>query len=266
MPQDLILGPIQPHASRHQDDGFPVGRQKVRYVAHSTFVVIQMLNHVHTDDRVELHRSGAEFLNAIQVQQGDAQAGLTRFEFFEHFDIEGIDVGCVVALADHELAGDVPDAGPDFQHIMADVRVDRLGHPMIEVLGAAHAEQDLALERFIRENIVRVPEPDDGPNRFDSVFPVDFFTFVIGSAGIADGHFEDFGLALGQLDGQLRFDPEIIALQRDALQQVRTDSLIAGFHIGKVEIRGPVAQECDQLVAQFVPKHQHSSELGRCKT
>ena len=55
MPQNLILGPIQPHASRHQHDGSPVRRQKGRYVAHSALVVIQVLDHVQTDDRIELH-------------------------------------------------------------------------------------------------------------------------------------------------------------------------------------------------------------------
>jgi len=50
----------------------------------------------------------------------------------------GIDVRCFSALVRHELTGDIPDAGPDFQHIMADVRSNLFGHPIIEPLGETH--------------------------------------------------------------------------------------------------------------------------------
>ena len=56
-------------------------------------------------------------------------------------------------------------------------------------------------------------EPDDGEEGFDPVFPPDFFPFGIGPTTVADGHFIDAKLPLGDFCRELRLEAEAVRLE-----------------------------------------------------
>ena len=91
---------------------------------------------------------------------------------------------------------------------------------------------------------------EDRPQRADAVAPSDLLPFAVGSARIADRHFENPRAALGQLDGQLGLDVKRGAFERNALQQPRPHHLVAGLHVGEVQVADQIAQESQQLVSQ----------------
>src|SRR5262249_49408711 len=63
---------------------------------------------------------------------------------------------------------------------------------------------------------VVVPVPHDAEKRLDRVFEGDLLAFLIGAAGVADGHLVDAPgwAALGDLGGDLRLETEAVRLQR----------------------------------------------------
>ena len=50
--------------------------------------------------------------------------------------------------------------------------------------------------------------------RLEPVAPADLLALLVGPAGVADRHLEDARLPLGELDGQLRLEPEVVGEER----------------------------------------------------
>ncbi len=139
-------------------------------------------------------------------------------------------------------------------------RID-VGNPGVEPRRAAQARQDLAAVGVLDVDLVGEPEARDRPQRLEAVAPVDLLAFLVGPAGIADRDLEDARLALGQLDRQLGLEPEVIRHDRDRLEEIGADGLVARLHVGQVQVGGDVAQERQELVPELVPIEQHAPHL-----
>jgi hypothetical protein len=74
---------------------------------------------------------------------------------------------------------------------------------------------------------------------------------------------EDARFALGQLDRQLGLDAEVVAHQRNRPQQVGSHRLVAGLHVGEVEVGDQVAEQREQPVADGVAEVEHAPVVGR---
>src|SRR5580700_2220086 len=98
----------------------------------------------------------------------------------------------------------------------------------------------------------------NGPERAHPVLPTYLFSFAIGSAGIADGHFEDSAAAFGKFDRQFRLYIESRAFERNALEQASANHFVASLHVRQVEIRDDVAHESQKFVSELVSKEQGS--------
>src|SRR4029077_6209855 len=94
------------------------------------------------------------------------------------------------------------------------------------------------------------------------VSPVDLLAFLVSAPGVVDGNLEDARPSLGQLDRQLGFDAKVQTLERDTLKQAGTHHLVAGFHVGEVQVADQVAEKREELVTELVPKEEHAPELG----
>jgi hypothetical protein len=71
---------------------------------------------------------------------------------------------------------------------------------------------------------------------------------------IADGDFVDAELALGAFHDNLRLKAEAVRTDRDTLEEVRAEDLIAGFHVREVEIAEHVGNQGEALIDHGVPE------------
>jgi len=77
---------------------------------------------------------------------------------------------------------------------------------------------------------------DDAVQSAEAVTPTDLFTFLIGSTTVGDADFIDPHLLSGDLRGDLRFKAKTILVNDYARQHLATEDLIAGFHIGEIQV------------------------------
>ena len=68
------------------------------------------------------------------------------------------------------------------------------------------------------KEVVADSEAQDGRQGRGPVTPVDLLAFLVGAAGVANRYLEDTGSALGQLDDQLRLEPEVVRYERNRAQ------------------------------------------------
>ncbi len=91
-----------------------------------------------------------------------------------------------------------------------------------------------------------------------AVLPPNLFALAVRSPRIADGHFENPAPASRELDGQFRLHVKRRALERNALQQIRPDHLVARLHVRQIQVAYEIAQKCQELVAQRVPEEKRA--------
>ena len=58
----------------------------------------------------------------------------------------------------------------------------------------------------------------------------------------------------GDLGGDLRFEPETVFLDPNLRQHLAPEDLVAGFHVGEVEVGEDVGRESEHAVADHVPE------------
>src|SRR5271170_3235702 len=97
---------------------------------------------------------------------------------------------------------------------------------------------------------------ENGPQGADAVLPTDLLPLAISPARVADGHLENAAAALGQLDRQFRLNIKCGAFERDALEKICANHLVARFHIGQVQVANEITEKCQQLVPQRVPEEE----------
>jgi hypothetical protein len=100
------------------------------------------------------------------------------------------------------------------------------------------------------EAVVDEPVLENGVDGGVPVLPADFLPLAVIPAGVADGHLKDHAVALGNLGGDLWFNPKAVGAQGDGLEHIGPKSLVAGLHIGEVQAGGYVGQVGKELVAQ----------------
>src|SRR5262249_18297428 len=89
----------------------------------------------------------------------------------------------------------------------------------------------------IRESVA-----DDAPQGLETVPPADLLPLLIRAAGVADRMLVDAQTPPRNLGGDFRFEPESVLLQRwqDFFDHFAAENLVAGLHVGQVEIRETV--------------------------
>ena len=91
-----------------------------------------------------------------------------------------------------------------------------------------------------------------------AILPSDLLPLGVGAPVVTDREFVDSSLRLCQAGSHLGFETETVGRQRQSLQEIRMDNLIAGLHIREVEVREHVAQQGEETIAHHVPKEEHS--------
>src|SRR5690349_2375373 len=82
-------------------------------------------------------------------------------------------------------------------------------------------------------NLIHEAEAEERPHGGEAVAPGDLLAFSIVAARIIDRHLVDAVALLQHLGGNLRFEIEAIALDLDALDDLRAKRLVAGLHVGE---------------------------------
>src|SRR5437879_1536144 len=83
--------------------------------------------------------------------------------------------------------------------------------------------------------LVEQPVPDDVVQGGGAIPPGDLLTFGVRASVVADRHLVDAATQLGDLDGHLGLEAEAVGAQREPLQHVGPERLVADFHVGQVE-------------------------------
>ena len=115
------------------------------------------------------------------------------------------------------------------------------------------------------EEIVADPKARNGRQGLDPVAPVDLLALLVGTTGVADGNLEDASPALGQLDGQLGLEPEVVRHQRDRAQQVGANRFVASLHVGQIQVGHAIGEKGHQPIADLVMKEQRPAHLAAGK-
>jgi hypothetical protein len=221
-----------------------------------------VLDDVEAHHGVEAVLGGGEGRRVRHVGVGDPQIRAPLAQPLEGVEVERIDVARDVLTPWNEGLGEVADARPDLQHPLAHVRPDGVGHPLVEGVGPREAREDLRAVLVVDVHVIGEREAADRRERLEAVPPIDLLALLVGAPRVADGHLEDPHLPLGELDGELGLDPEVVRHQGDRLEEPGAHGLVASLHIGEVQVRHRVAEEGEELVAQLVPVQQHPARAA----
>src|SRR5262249_15521336 len=83
----------------------------------------------------------------------------------------------------------------------------------------------------------------------NTVFPPNLFSFFVRASPIADSDFVDTQAAPGHLDCDLRLKTEAVFLDRNCLNHLASKDLVAGFHVGKIDVGQAVGEQRQDPVA-----------------
>src|SRR5205823_232478 len=93
----------------------------------------------------------------------------------------------------------------DFEHALADIRLQALPDPFVVAAQAIEPADRLVGRRLVLR-IVEDAELEDGPNGAEAILPVDLLAFPVIAAVVRDRHLEDAIAALRHFRGDLRLD------------------------------------------------------------
>ena len=90
------------------------------------------------------------------------------------------------------------------------------------------------------------------------VLPTDMLAFRITSSIIRNAHFvnaDAFALGhLGEFGCHLRLESEAVLLEGDTFDDVGAEELVAGLHVGEVEVGKHVGEPCEEFVPFGMPE------------
>src|SRR6059058_4387808 len=109
----------------------------------------------------------------------------------------------------------------------------------------------------ISPDIGRDAEAQDRPCRRHGVLPADLLPVRVAPPVVGDRHLVDAAAQVRHLGGELGLEAEALRADGQALQDVGPENLVAGLHVGEVQVGAHVGEECEQLVADRVPEHEH---------
>src|SRR5205814_2063605 len=93
--------------------------------------------------------------------------------------------------AGKKMQGEISGSRTDFQDRLADVRSNAIRHPAREPRSAPQTIRNLTCSIAIEINEIGNSKTNDNAESFYTVFPTDFFSFLISAAGIANRYFEN---------------------------------------------------------------------------
>src|ERR1051326_6190911 len=99
--------------------------------------------------------------------------------------------------------------------------------------------------------------PDDLKQRCHAVAPGNFLSFRIVATAVADWHFVNSPTAFGDLRGELGLKTKPIRSQTHALNHFSAKYLVAGFHVGEIEVRQHVGKQSQKLISHRMPEEEH---------
>src|SRR5262245_42763804 len=104
---------------------------------------------------------------------------------------------------------------------------------------------------------VHEPVLHQAPDRRHAVLPVDLLALSVVAAVVGDRDLVDPPPAAGHLHGELRLEPEPVRPEDEAVEHLPPEDLVAGLHVGQVDVRQHVAQEGQKPVAGIMPEKVH---------
>ena len=102
----------------------------------------------------------------------------------------------------------------------------------------------------------------DAPEGADAVAPADLLALVVGAARVGDADLVDRAAELRDLGRDLRLEAEAVLFDRDALEHLAAEDLVAGLHVGQVQVREHVRERGEHAVADVVPEVEHAVGLA----
>src|SRR5512138_1916870 len=93
-------------------------------------------------------------------------------------------------------------------------------------------------------------ELHDVPEGGDAIGPPDFLSLGVRAAAVADRHFVDSRTRLGETRSELRLEAKSVRRKWQTPHQVGAHHLVAGLHVGDVEIGEHVRQRREAPVAK----------------
>ena len=113
-----------------------------------------------------------------------------------------------------------------------------------------------------RQHSSQHPILQDAVNRPYAVAPADLLSFLVRPTLIGDSYLEDpETLDLRKLGGDLGLEAKAIRLDRDPLNHFTSKDLVAGLHVGQVQVGGHVREGREKPISQTVPVVQHAPRL-----
>jgi hypothetical protein len=129
--------------------------------------------------------------------------------------------------------------------------------PLVVWLELAHARErhvaDVARVLGLAHGVAH-----DRPHRGERVLQADLLALLVRAAVVRDGHLEDPVAAARHLGRDLRLDAEAAGLDRHRLDDLAAKHLVAGLHVGEVQVGEHVRGERQEAVAHRVPEVQDS--------
>src|SRR5262245_58837721 len=95
---------------------------------------------------------------------------------------------------------------------------------------------------------------DDAPNRSKTVAPSDLLAFLVGTSRIGNAYLVHPVPALRDFCSHLWLEPEPVFVKLNALDDLATKHLVAGFHVAEVEVRNGIRKQRQEPVADRMPE------------
>jgi len=107
------------------------------------------------------------------------------------------------------------------------------------------------------------PVPKDAPQRGEAVAPADLLALLVGSTGVAARQLVDSITASSDAGREFGFEAEAVLLEQwgDLVNDFAAADLVAGLHVGEIQIREAVGHRCEKAIAEIVPEVEHSMRL-----
>ena len=149
--------------------------------------------------------------------------------------------------------GDRSDPGADLGDLGPEEGENHFGDSPGEVARVLHRpKQPGGVKLFGVPAVVDEPVLEDRVDRAETVFPADLFPLAVAAAVVADRDLVDGQPPLGDLGGDLRLDSETVAPQRDRLENLASERLVAGLHIGQIVPGGEVRKVGQKEIPELV--------------
>ena len=84
----------------------------------------------------------------------------------------------------------------------------------------------------------------------ETILPAYFLAFLVSAAVVGDAHFINAdAFETSYFGSHLGFKAETLLLEKDALDNICPEQLVAGLHVGEVQVGEHVGQESEETVA-----------------